>query len=63
VLDAVNLRDYEHLSPFEIKDELIQLASTGLATGHVFLNASRGNPNWIATRARDRTACSSTPRL
>ena len=51
---AINLRSYEHLSPFEIKDELIRLARTsGQATAHVFLNAGRGNPNWIATRARE----------
>ena len=53
-MDAINLRNYEHLSPFEIKDELIRLARTsGQATAHVFLNAGRGNPNWIATRARE----------
>ena len=52
-MDALNLRSYEHLSPFEIKDELIRLARTsGDAAAHVFLNAGRGNPNWIATRAR-----------
>src|SRR5271166_6383097 len=52
-MDAINLRSYEHLSPFEIKDELIRLARTsGQATAHAFLNAGRGNPNWIATRAR-----------
>lgn len=52
-MDAINLRSYEHLSPFEIKDELIRLARTsGHATAHVFLNAGRGNPNWIATQAR-----------
>ncbi len=51
---AINLRSYEHLSPFEIKDELIRLARTsGQATAHIFLNAGRGNPNWIATRARE----------
>lgn len=52
-MDPINLRSYEHLSPFEIKDELIRLARTsGQAAAHVFLNAGRGNPNWIATRAR-----------
>ncbi len=51
---AINLRRYEHLSPFEIKDELIRLArSCREAKTHVFLNAGRGNPNWIATRARE----------
>lgn len=53
-MDTINLRRYEHLSPFEIKDELIRLARTsGQATAHVFLNAGRGNPNWVATRARE----------
>lgn len=52
-MDAINLCNYEDLSPFEIKDELIRLAkSSGEAAAHVFLNAGRGNPNWIATRAR-----------
>ncbi|HUB15526.1 MAG TPA: bifunctional aspartate transaminase/aspartate 4-decarboxylase [Acetobacteraceae bacterium] len=50
----LNLRRYEHMSPFEIKDELIRLARTdGQAAAHMFLNAGRGNPNWIATRARE----------
>ncbi len=53
-MDAINLRRYEHLSPFEIKDELIRLARiTGQATAHAFLNAGRGNPNWVATKARE----------
>jgi aspartate 4-decarboxylase len=53
-MDAAGLQRYEHLSPFEIKDELIRLArGPDLATAHVFLNAGRGNPNWIATRARE----------
>ena len=52
-MEPINPRSYEHLSPFEIKDELIRLARTsGQATAHVFLNAGRGNPNWIAARAR-----------
>jgi aspartate 4-decarboxylase len=53
-MEAINPRNYEHLSPFEIKDELIRLARTSAQTtaAHVFLNAGRGNPNWIATRAR-----------
>jgi len=52
-MQASGLSGYEHLSPFEIKDELIRLAHTsGQAAAHVFLNAGRGNPNWVATRAR-----------
>lgn len=53
-MDVVNLRNYEHLSPFEIKDELIRLAHTsGQTSARMFLNAGRGNPNWLATRARE----------
>ena len=45
---------FEVLSPFEIKDELIKLARTGAEkSSAMFLNAGRGNPNWIATRARE----------
>jgi aspartate 4-decarboxylase len=45
-----------HLSPFELKDELIRLArdgslnKSGTAT---MLNAGRGNPNWVATTPRE----------
>ncbi len=47
-------RAYEDMSPFEIKDALIQLArASGQKSAHAFLNAGRGNPNWIATRARE----------
>jgi len=53
-MDAINLHDYERLSPFEIKDELIRLAhASGQTSAHAFLNAGRGNPNWVATRARE----------
>ena len=50
----VNLRSFEALSPFEIKDELIKLArNTSRTTQSAFLNAGRGNPNWIATTPRE----------
>ena len=53
-MDAINVRDYEQLSPFEIKDELIRLAhASGRTSAHTLLNAGRGNPNWVATRARE----------
>ena len=53
-MDTVNLHRYEQLSPFEIKDELIRLARVaGQRSAHAFLNPGRGNPNWIATRARE----------
>ena len=52
--DLLTLRKYEVLSPFEIKDELIKLAkNTSRTTQSAFLNAGRGNPNWIATVPRE----------
>jgi len=53
-MELANLRSFETLSPFEIKDELIKLAKkTSRTTQSAFLNAGRGNPNWIATRPRE----------
>lgn len=53
-MNLVNLRNLEHLSPFEIKDELIKLAkNTSRKRQSAFLNAGRGNPNWIATTPRE----------
>ena len=52
--DLMTLRKFEALSPFEIKDELINLAkATSKTTQSAFLNAGRGNPNWIATTPRE----------
>lgn len=47
-------RDLAKMSPFEIKNELIKLAKKDArkATGQ-FLNAGRGNPDWIATVPRE----------
>ena len=51
--DPLTLKKFETLSPFEIKDELINLAKkTSKSTQSAFLNAGRGNPNWIATAPR-----------
>src|SRR3981189_1337140 len=51
--DILTLKKFEALSPFEIKDELINLAkATSRTTQSAFLNAGRGNPNWIATTPR-----------
>ena len=48
--DILTLRKFEALSPFEIKDELIKLAKkTSRTSQSAFLNAGRGNPNWVAT--------------
>lgn len=46
--------ELETLSPFELKDSLISLASDKQkgATRNM-LNAGRGNPNWIATTPRE----------
>src|SRR5246127_1554195 len=53
-MDVLELRNFESLSPFEIKDELIKLAKkTSRKTQSAFLNAGRGNPNWIATTPRE----------
>jgi aspartate 4-decarboxylase len=44
------------LSPFQLKDELIRYAqepSPTKAATHAFLNAGRGNPNWIAATPRE----------
>lgn len=51
---TLDLKSFETLSPFEIKDELIKLAKkTSKTTQSTFLNAGRGNPNWIATTPRE----------
>jgi aspartate 4-decarboxylase len=52
-MDAVALRQYETLSPFEIKNDLAKVAArTSKAAQVAYLNAGRGNPNWIATEPR-----------
>jgi aspartate 4-decarboxylase len=54
MVDMLTLRKFESLSPFEIKDELINLAKkTSRTTQSAFLNAGRGNPNWVATTPRE----------
>ncbi|WP_027133914.1 bifunctional aspartate transaminase/aspartate 4-decarboxylase [Geminicoccus roseus] len=53
-MDAGRLRDFEALSLFEIKDELIRLAAgTSAKAASTFLNAGRGNPNWLSTTPRE----------
>ena len=53
-MDVVKLREYEALSPFEIKDILAKAASKAAGRSAVtYLNAGRGNPNWIATEPRE----------
>ena len=43
-------KKYEGLSPFELKNKLIQIAKTD--TERMMLNAGRGNPNWVAVTPR-----------
>ena len=47
-------KQFEKLSPFELKDKLIHLAKESSRTSaRAMLNAGRGNPNWIATTPRN----------
>ena len=49
--------DFSKLSPFELKDKLIEMADESTKTrAAVMLNAGRGNPNWIATTPREAFA-------
>jgi aspartate 4-decarboxylase len=53
-MDKVKLRKYEALGPFEIKNDLAKLATASAqASATSYLNAGRGNPNWIATEPRE----------
>lgn len=48
------IEQYEGLSPFELKDALIQIAKATEKKGvYTFLNAGRGNPNWTASSPRE----------
>ena len=52
--DILTLRKFETLSPFEIKNELIGLAkNASRTTQSAFLNAGRGNPNWVSVTPRE----------
>ncbi len=57
-MEAIKFRDYEGMSPFEIKDELIKLATaSSKKSAFTLLNAGRGNPNWVATTPREGFFC------
>ena len=44
----------EILSPFELKNNLIQLAEEHTRNSTIqMLNAGRGNPNWVCTTPRE----------
>lgn len=56
--DSIACRNYEKqletMSPFEIKNRLIEMAQDDAhKSTATFLNAGRGNPNWIATVPRE----------
>jgi aspartate 4-decarboxylase len=53
---SVEPGDHEQLGPFQLKEELIRNArdfSLSKAATHKFLDAGRGNPNWVATTPRE----------
>ena len=50
----IDLKQYEKLGPFEIKDFVAKVATkAALESSMSYLNAGRGNPNWVATEPRD----------
>ncbi|MDP4092643.1 MAG: aspartate 4-decarboxylase [Bacillota bacterium] len=59
-MDTINVQRkeiekiYGKVSPFELKDKLIELAECGRKKStHTLLNAGRGNPNWTASTPRE----------
>ncbi len=44
-------KQYESLSPFELKDKLISMSQNPQIK--MMLNAGRGNPNWVAVQPRE----------
>src|SRR5205814_2359550 len=52
--DNARLKEFDKLGPFEIKDFVQKVASkTALENSLSYLNAGRGNPNWVATEPRE----------
>jgi aspartate 4-decarboxylase len=49
-MERTEERRYEGLSPFELKNKLVELAKH--RGERIMLNAGRGNPNWIALEPR-----------
>ncbi len=53
-MEQATLQQYEKLGPFEIKDFLAKVASkAAMEASTSYLNAGRGNPNWVATEPRE----------
>src|SRR4029077_18767609 len=52
--DNARLKEFEKLGPFEIKDFVQKVASKSAVEASLsYLNAGRGNPNWVATEPRE----------
>ncbi len=52
--DTARLKEFDKLGPFEIKDFVQKVASkSALESSLSYLNAGRGNPNWVATEPRE----------
>src|ERR687897_740595 len=53
-MEHSTLTKYEKLGPFEIKDFVAKVASKAAKEASIsYLNAGRGNPNWVATEPRE----------
>src|ERR1044071_2579635 len=53
-MEHSTLQKYEKLGPFEIKDFVAKVASKKALDDSIsYLNAGRGNPNWVATEPRE----------
>src|SRR3954463_7914480 len=53
-LSPTKYDQYEKLGPFEIKDFLAKVATKSAEDSSLtYLNAGRGNPNWVATEPRE----------
>ncbi|MFF8742109.1 bifunctional aspartate transaminase/aspartate 4-decarboxylase [Streptomyces californicus] len=60
-LSREEIRSFAQLSPFELKDKFIAIATAAQSgrpgqkgrTSRAMLNAGRGNPNWVATGPRE----------
>jgi aspartate 4-decarboxylase len=53
-MESLDYKKYEKLGPFEIKDFLAKVATKAAQEASIsYLNAGRGNPNWVATEPRE----------
>src|SRR4026207_945183 len=53
-MEHLDYKQYEKLGPFEIKDFLAKVATKAAEDSSLtYINAGRGNPNWVATEPRE----------